>query len=207
LVAAGAAAVVLVVAAGLPVVAQDPPAEVDEAGARAEPYEGVVPGSGHAPPRDRAVRRHEQNDGAAILSWIGYQPRADGGSRFFLQLSHEVPYRGQSSPGRFELVLPNTRVHLRNTLRPLETRFFDTPVLRADAKRRGHDMVVVFTLRADVTPSLSAGEAQNGYRFVYVDWPAGDYAPEPGPVPGAPPPAATEEGEGSTNIRVYQGRD
>ncbi len=196
----------LSVAAGLPVVAQNP------APSAAERYEGVVPGSGHAPPRSAAVQRHERSDGAAILSWVGFQPRPDGGSRFFLQLSRDVPYQGQSSAGRFEVVLPNTRVHLRNTLRPLETRFFDTPVLRADAQRRGKAMVVVFKLRAEVAPRLSAGDGENGYRFVYVDWPAGDYAPEPGPVPTPSGPGEPRGGEapgagdeGSTNIRVYQG--
>jgi hypothetical protein len=170
--------------------------------AQPESYEGVVPGSGHPPPRAAAVQRRERSDGAAILSWLGFQPLAGGRSRFFLQLSRDAPYQGRSSPGRYELLLRNTRAHLRNTLRPLETRFFDTPVVRADAARRGRDMVVVFELRADVAPSLSVGEGQNGYRFVYVDWPAGDYAPPPSAA--EPPPSTGEDG---TSIRVYQGRD
>jgi hypothetical protein len=183
--------------AGLPAVAQDPaPRGVTER------YEGVVPGSGHEPPLNGAARR-QRRDGAAILSWVGFQAMEDGGSRFFLQLSREVPYQGQSSEGRFEVLLPNTRVHLRNTLRPLETRFFDTPVRSADAKRRGRDMVVIFELRAEVAPRLSSAEGQNGYRFVYVDWPEGDYAPREEPGAGAP--ASDDEGEGSTSIRVYQG--
>ena len=194
---ASAAAGVGLVIADLPASAQGPAPR-----GAAEPYEGVVPGSGHEPPLNGAARR-QRPDGAAILSWVGFQPMPGGGSRFFLQLSREVPYQGQSSDGRFEILLPNTRVHLRNTLRPLETRFFDTPVLRADAVRRGRDMVVVFELRAEVAPRLSSAEGQSGYRFIYVDWPEGDYAPRD--EPGAEAPAPGDEGEGSTSIRVYQG--
>jgi hypothetical protein len=212
----GVSAVVALCLAGLPVLAQngETPSSLPDG-----PYEGVAPGSGNTPPRHAAVRRNEQRrEPKAILSWVGFEPRGSAGSRFFIQLSRPVPYTTASSAGRFEIVLPNTRVHLRNTRRPLDTRFFDTPARSARVERRGRSgLAVVLAMRAEVTPTLSAADGANGYHLIYVDFGPGNYAPAP--VAPAPPAAPREERPSfeteepgydpeeppRTNIRVYQG--
>ncbi len=140
-------------------------------------YAGVTPGSANPPPRVAAVARART---AKLLTWPGFQVTPDGGSRFFLQVSREAQLETRSAQGRFEVVLKNTRAHLRNTLRPLDTRFFSTPVDRAQVERRGRELVVVFSLRAEVTPTVTQAVGEGGFHFVYVDFPAGEWAtPEP----------------------------
>jgi hypothetical protein len=80
-----------------------------------------------------------------------------------------------------EVVLKNARTHLRNNRRWLETRFFNTPVRRARIERRGrrgsNDLVFVFAMRQGATPTVTTGTGENGFQFLYVDFPAGDYLP------------------------------
>ncbi|MCB9617267.1 MAG: hypothetical protein H6722_32955 [Sandaracinus sp.] len=156
-------------------------------------YAGVSPGTGNAPPRAGAVARARP---AKLLTWPGFQATPGGGSRFFLQVSGPVQFETRSSQGRFEVVLKNTRAHLRNTFRPLDTRFFRTPVDRAKVERRRRDLAVVFQMRADSTPNVTQGVGENGYHFVYVDFPAGNWAiPSTTPAAGAAPAPQAEDDE------------
>lgn len=137
----------------------------DEGGSN---YRGVVPGAGHAPPRAAAMKGN-----AVLLTWPGFQPKTDGSSRFFLQTSQPVQTEHKTNKKRFELLLRQTRVHLGNTLRPLVTRHFTTPVLRAKVKRRGRKgTAIVFDLREEVTPTVSQAVEKDGYHYVYIDFPA-----------------------------------
>ncbi|MCA9533784.1 MAG: hypothetical protein KC593_08900 [Myxococcales bacterium] len=164
-----------------PVLAQ-PRIEVRDARETGE-YAGVAPDNAHTPPRHGAVRRA---DGRSLITWPGFQMRRDGGSRFFLQLSHPAETQLVRSEGRFEVLVRATSTHVSNTRRPLETRFFNTPVTRARIERRRHDLAFVFQMRADVTPTISQQAGANGYHFVIVDFPAGTYVEGPAPPP---PPA------------------
>lgn len=152
-------------------------------------YAGVTPGTANPPPRVGAVARARP---AKLLTWPGFQAMAGGGSRFFLQVSGPVEFESRSSEGRFELVLKNTRAHLRNTFRPLDTRFFQTPVNTAKVERRRRDLAVVFQLRGASTPNVTQGVGEGGFHFVYVDFPAGNWA-TPEPAPTAPPPPVQAE--------------
>jgi len=196
-------------AAALPVLAQNGSAPSEEGGGHADvgpartvgAYQGVTPGGpSESPPaegRVRSSRTTETQRGRRgpvhLLTWPGFQAREDGSSRF-LQTSDTVETATSSAPGRFELLLKNTRVHLRTNALPLETRFFNTPVLRAVVERRGSDLAVVFHLRAEVTPRVSAEAAPSGYHYVYVDFAAGSYLPAEvaAPAPEPSPPAPTE---------------
>lgn len=150
-------------------------------------YAGVRPGSSSTPPRARAAR----NSRSTVVTWPGFEPR--GGGRFFVQTTGTVMTEVQQSEGRVEVILKNTRTHLRNTRRWLETRFFNTPVRRARIERRGrNDLAFVFAMRQGSMPTVTTGTGANGFEFLYVDFPAGDYlppelrvrAPDPDPVSG-----------------------
>lgn len=157
-------------------------------------YAGVTPGSANPPPRVGAVARARP---AKLLTWPGFQATPGGGSRFFLQVSGPVQIETRSAQGRFEVVLKNTRAHLRNTFRPLDTRFFSTPVDRAKVERRRRDLAVVFSLRAEATPTVTQAVGEGGFHFVYVDFPVGAWAtPEAtSPAPPAPPLPPSEDDE------------
>jgi hypothetical protein len=137
-------------------------------------YVGVVPGRAQLPTHLRG------RPGATptVLTWPGFQPRADGASRFFVQLTSRVTYEARAENGRYVVTLQGVRIPDRQTRRELDTRFFQTPVTRARLERRGRrDVAFVFDLRADVTPTVSLDVGADGYAFVFVEFPAGDYLP------------------------------
>ena len=136
-------------------------------------YQGVTPESGSPPAEARVRRAHSR-----LVTWPGFEAMPNGGSRFFLQLSQTVQFQTRATDGGFEVTLQNTRTHLRNTTRPLETRFFDTPVTRARVERRGcHDLVFAFDLRAQATPRVYTQPGPGGYTFLFVEFPAGNWLP------------------------------
>ena len=139
-------------------------------------YRGVRPGSANTPPRSAAAGRNRNT----VVTWPGFDPR--GGGRFFVQTTGNITTEVQVLDGRVEVLLRNVRTHLRNTRRSLETRFFNTPVVRARIERRGrHDLAFVFTMRSGATPSVTTGQGEGGYQFLYVDFPAGQYLAESTP--------------------------
>lgn len=133
------------------------------------------PGAGHSPPREAAARRLATSGRSPVnvLTWPGFEPRAGG--RFFLQTTGSVTTETRATDGRFEVLLRGARTHLRNTRRPLVTRFFNTPVTEARIEGRGRDLAFVFHLRTASVPSVSESAGENGYRYLYVDFPAGNY--------------------------------
>jgi hypothetical protein len=137
------------------------------AAAEGSSYGGVTPGSETSP--NLPPKADEIPEGALMLTWPGFMMERDGGSCFFVQTSQHVEVATSKSEGRLELVLRNTRVHLRNNLRPLETQFFDTPVTRATVQRKGpKDTVMVFEMREDSTPTVTQEKGKDGFNYVFV---------------------------------------
>lgn len=132
-------------------------------------YRGVTPGRENPPPQEARARAAS----STVATWPGFEAR--GGGRFFIQVTGNTTPSISASEGRVEVLLPNTTTHLRNTRRWLRTQFFNTPVLRARLEVRGENLAFVMVLRDQVTPQLSSAAGDNGYRFVYVDFPAGNY--------------------------------
>lgn len=133
-------------------------------------YQGVVPGEANRPPRARAIGARP------VVTWPGFQLRADGASRFFIQTNQPIAPELLTEARRVRVRLRGTGVHLWNNRRWLETRFFNTPVLRARIERHRRDAFLVLELRADVIPRVSSEQA-NGFHFVFVEFPPGNYVP------------------------------
>ena len=149
-------------------------------------YEGVSPGTSHAPPAaGRIVRRGRRGGRSEILTWPGFQPLAGGGSRFFVQTTAAVSTDVRVAPERVEVLFRHTTLHLANSRLWLETAFFNTPVLRARLERRGRDTVLVLWMRAASTPQVSQSGEGGELPFVFVDFPAGEFLPPPASGPGA----------------------
>jgi hypothetical protein len=136
-------------------------------------YAGVAPGSGNLPPRAPS-----QPATAQLMTWPGFQARPDGASRFFLQTTQPVVHDVQRQNRRVVITLRNTQLHLRNNRRTLETLYFNTPVSRMRIQRRGRDLTFVLDLRADVAPSVSTQTGENGYHYLFVEFPSGEFLPE-----------------------------
>jgi len=130
-------------------------------------YGGVTPGSENSenlPPKADQIPK-----GSHMLTWPGFMMHKDGSSCFFVQTSQPVEIATQKAPGRFELVLRNTQVYLKNNFRPLETEFFDTPVTRATVQRKApKDVVMVFEMRKDVTPTIAQKKGKDGFNYIFV---------------------------------------
>lgn len=153
---------------------------------RADPYKGVTPGSAEEPPRSKRVRKAKVH----LMTWPGFQMRPGGGSRVFLQTSRKPKFETSRKPGRFVVLLEKTRVHLRNNRRPLETRYFNTPVTRVKVKKRGKDLAIVLELRAEVRPKVTTKADPKGpFHYLFVDLPAGQW------IEGASAAPAEEEEE------------
>ncbi len=151
-------------------------------------YEGVVPGTSQTPSHIR------QRPGVhpTAVTWPGFQPRADGASRFFVQTTAAVEFTTQVEGNRVVVVLRNTRVADRQSRRPLITTFFNTPVRRAYLETRRRDLALVLEMRANVQPVVSVEPGEGGYFFLYVSFDGGNYAPADAPPqsPQAPSPNA-----------------
>jgi len=99
-----------------------------------------------------------------------------------MQVSSKPQWKIEKSQGRIEVVVLAARIHMRNNRRPLETRFFATPVRRARLRPRGRNVALVLEMRAAIDPQVSDTTGADGFHFVRVDFPAGDWgAREPTP--------------------------
>ena len=99
----------------------EPPEE--EGRERAGPYLGVLPGvNERAPNKPRRSRR-------ALITWIGFQMRPDGGCRVFIQGTQAITYEfSQLGELRLQLRFPNVRFHSRIERLPLDTSYFPAVV-------------------------------------------------------------------------------
>ncbi len=201
---AGLVLAVATPAAAQPLTLGQPPAPAAEA-RPVGVYAGVEPGEPEPPPAyDRVVRAERRHAQTTILTWPGFTPLPDGGSRFFVQTTEPVTPEVRVEENRIVLLFPRARVHVRNSTRWLETEFFNTPVRRARLERRGRDMAFVLYLRGPATPRVSTAPASAGattFYYVYVDFPPGNSAPVVAPPaggivaasPAEPPPAPRRE--------------
>ncbi|MGE0785335.1 MAG: hypothetical protein AB7S26_06590 [Sandaracinaceae bacterium] len=152
-------------------------------------YAGVEAGEAQPPPAYGRVIRRQRARGrrraAQILTWPGFSPLGDGGSRFFIQTTDPVQPEVRVEEGRVVVLFRGTSIHVRNSGRWLNTQFFNTPVQRARLERRRRDMAFVMYMRvAGVQPRISHEVAPGGnFHYTYIDFPPGDYAPVIQPMP------------------------
>jgi hypothetical protein len=139
---------------------------------RAQGYNGVVPGSAAVPEHLAAAP-----GGAPVVTWPGFQMTADGGSRVFVQTTHEAKPELKREGGNVVVVIPGVSLPPGNSRLPLDTHFFNTPLQNARLKPRDGGVSIVLELRpgSNVTPTLRTEKAPNGYYFVYVEFPPGTY--------------------------------
>lgn len=136
-------------------------------------YQGVVPGEMNPPavkvPPGGQVRQ---------ATWPGFQMLPNGGSRFFVQLTSETSVDAEMQPDKMVVTLRNTAIAGPTNTFSLETRFFNTPVKRARLKAKDEDTLLVLDMRKEITPMVTKEGGRDGYFFVYVDFPAGNYLAE-----------------------------
>ena len=139
---------------------------------RADGYGGVCPGKSTVPDGIAA-----QPGSAALVTWPGFQLLANGGSRVFIQTSVAVSPSLKREGSHLVVTLPGVSLPPGNVRRPLDTSFFNTPVksVRVKAHKGGASVEVELRGSVSVSPELKSEKAANGYFFVYLDFPAGQY--------------------------------
>jgi hypothetical protein len=159
---------------------RDEPAEGRVEGHAVGVYGGVTMGGDHAPPRGRAAH------GMPSVTWPGFQMRADGKSSVFVQSTVPLSVQPIKGERKWTVELGEVRVEGTNRL-PLDTHFFNSPVTRVALARVGRKTMLELTMRADVEPRVSVVDGKNGYHFLSLEFPAGQYLPTASAKPAAPP--------------------
>lgn len=152
-------------------------------------YGGVQPGvatprswKGKRPVRNRARRKN-------LLTWVGFQPAGDRGSRIFVQLTGELEYSQRVEGDTLVVTLVGARFGGTNARRRLDARFFDTAVRqvttnrikrqRRSKRRRGRrgrasggvEVRIAFKNPADAAEGNAsmATSKEDGYTYLFLD--------------------------------------
>jgi hypothetical protein len=129
------------------------------------------------------------------LTWVGFQPKDDGTSTLFLQLSSEVPFAQEVKNGKLVIKLEGARYGNPNTRRRLDTRFFEgalqqvtsKPVSRRRARRdqpertAGIELTISFKNPADAREaSADMRQEEDGFHYLYLQFGAPGVQVSPG---------------------------
>ena len=113
---------------------------------------------------------HTLGAGSARLMSTGFRLTKDGGSEIVIQTSAEVTLEERSTATGSVFVVKNCRVQRSNDRRPLDTRFFDSPVTGVTLKEHGGDLEISVALRgaATATPRKERGPGNSWYWILDV---------------------------------------
>src|SRR5690606_31151701 len=104
------------------------------------------------------------------------------------QLDREIAVSQAVEGGKLVIALGDARPATRNTVRGLDTRFFDSAVARIDPRRargkRGGGLELVVAFKPGATPaqaSASAHQGKDGLAYLTFDFPSFASAPADAP--------------------------
>lgn len=144
-------------------------------------YSGVSVQGNHVPPFPA------KHVGAppAVMTWTGFE-RAPEGSRVFFELSAEAAHEVKTEGLVLKVRMRNTKVNVRNNMRHLDLRYFETPVRTVKVSRKGRDTVATIVLKRDAVPTVQIIDGKAGYKLLVVQF--SDVAPADLDDVGTPPP-------------------
>ena len=146
-------------------------------------YGGVVPGQPHNDEGKAKHRHHKPQKGE--LSWIGFQAKDGGTAEVFLQSVAPFDVTQHVEHGTLVVQLAGLDRLGQNTWRPINTRFFDTPLDSIVALHPGahgkHARTGPVELRITFKNAKDAAQAQlrsateaDGYFYSYLTFAGGD---------------------------------
>jgi hypothetical protein len=112
-----------------------------------------------------------------VATLPGFEMLPDGGSRFFVALSHTANVVEKREARMLTYVIQGAHVALRNNENALVTVHFNTPVTRARLLPVRHDVVFAVELRADAVPVWRMVDASDGSSMLQIDFPKGAFLP------------------------------
>lgn len=128
-------------------------------------YSGVSSKTNTKPPLRSAT--HRRTAATVQVTWTGFERTRDG-SQVFLQLSGDAPYEVTTSGTTITVRIRNAKANARNHLRPLDLRYFDTPVRTVRVKHQGADTVATLTLERPTEPVVEIVSGPEGYRLLVI---------------------------------------
>jgi hypothetical protein len=125
----------------------------------------------------RAARGKKTEHTGPFATMPGFTMRPDGTSVIFVDLTAPPQIEEHAGRGFVTYVLKDTEVDRANNKNPLETAFYDTPVLRARLRsvKKEPDAELAIELRADVKPTYKV-ITEKGLSRLEVSFPAGKFA-------------------------------
>jgi hypothetical protein len=164
-----ALAVALALAANAPAWAETPQ---HQEGVYTGAKPGVRPGADEGKPQSKPR--------AKTLSWIGFEAK-DGGATVWLQAASSFDVAQRMDGSTLVVTVTGLSKMVRNTRRPIDTRFFENPLSRISAKVRKKKV----ELRIAFKNAKDAREAQtrtateaDGLNYVYLSFPPGEGSSE-----------------------------
>jgi hypothetical protein len=136
-------------------------------------YGGVVPGTKHTPPKPVKVK--------GMLSWVGFEPK-EGGAEVFLQSIAPFEVDQHVENGVLVVHLSGLNRLGQNTWRPIDARYFETPISRIVARKvaatRGknaHPAGIELRITFKNTKEAKEGELRtatesDGCFYAYLTW-------------------------------------
>lgn len=135
-------------------------------------YQGVVPGNGNNLPRVAEIK----SKSGTWVTWPGFISLPDGGSRIFLQTTGAISYKRADEKSKIVITIDNASVFLNNNRNSLETSHFNTPVNRVYLKsQKKKKLLLIIELRAQAEALVSQSIDPDGFSYLFVDFPAGQY--------------------------------
>ena len=136
-------------------------------------YGGVQPG--HKPEKPRKAPPK------GTLTWVGFETKS-GSSEVFLQSVAPFEVAQHVDKGAVVITLTGVTRLGANTWRPIDTRFFDTPLARVSAARKGKgiEVRVAFKNAKDAKEaSVRSATEPDGMYYAYLDFAGGGDASIP----------------------------
>lgn len=141
-------------------------------------YGGVQPGEAKKLEPGKKPRKLPKK---GTLSWIGFESK-DGSSEVFFQSVAPFQVSQRVDGGTVVVTLSGLRKLGRNTWRPIDTRFFDTPIAGITARKKGRAIQVriAFKTAKDAAQGTvrTATEADGMY-YAYLSFAGGGGTAEP----------------------------
>jgi hypothetical protein len=160
-----AAVVAAILLAGAPALAQEQEHREGE-------YGGVTPGEKPSPD-EKPQAKHKRPPPKDELTWIGFQAKEGGGGELFFQAPAAFTVSQHVEKGHLIVVLEGLHRQIKNARRPLDTRYFDTPIARVTAtpRKKGIEVRVAFKNPKDAHEAQvrTATEA-DGKFYAYLDF-------------------------------------
>lgn len=133
-------------------------------------------------PAPGAAPRTRYKSTGATVAMPGFEQTADGGSRFFVQLSQSVPVEERKANGTITYVLKGASPRVWNNTNALVTVHFSTPVSRARLVPQGNDLLFILDMRAVASATYKIGEMTDKGAQLTIDFPKGDWLNAPAPA-------------------------